>query len=250
MKFDAHEWLKEKKIYRDDYMRKMDLIQEKIKNRIVLDAGCGKGYKTNYFSKFANKIYGIEIDNKNIQKARKLYSEQNLIFIMGNIEKIPFRDSSLDIMYACWVIEHLKNPRKFIGEAYRVLKPEGILILWVPNIKSILGILTKMASMSIPIKILGWLKRKMNKNIEHYKCCYRANSVKRLDRLATNKFKKRYLEQFDSPPDIFRYHKIIFFSWFLIHRLLYKSILAWSFSSFYIEFISLKDKGTNDSNLV
>jgi len=56
MKFDAHEWLKEKKIYRDDYMRKMDLIQEKIKNRIVLDAGCGKGYKTNYFSKFANKM--------------------------------------------------------------------------------------------------------------------------------------------------------------------------------------------------
>ena len=51
-------------------------------------------------------------------------------------EKLPFDDDTFDIIYSKSFIEHLYYPEKYLEEAYRVLKPGGILITLVPDWES------------------------------------------------------------------------------------------------------------------
>jgi SAM-dependent methyltransferase len=48
-------------------------------------------------------------------------------------DDLPISDSTIDIVSSLAVIEHLRNPDKFLQEAYRVLKPGGLLYLSTPN---------------------------------------------------------------------------------------------------------------------
>lgn len=48
---------------------------------------------------------------------------------------LPFADNSFDIVFFLAVIEHLANsPRELLDEIYRILRPEGVLILDTPNL--------------------------------------------------------------------------------------------------------------------
>jgi ubiquinone/menaquinone biosynthesis C-methylase UbiE len=52
-------------------------------------------------------------------------------------EKIPFRSSIFDAVISIEVIEHLKNPWKFVEEVHRVLKKGGYFITSSPNVENI-----------------------------------------------------------------------------------------------------------------
>ena len=56
-----------------------------------------------------------------------------------NYESIPSKDKSFDVVIAGEVLEHLINPYKVVREFYRILKPNGILIVSVPNISSLVS---------------------------------------------------------------------------------------------------------------
>jgi len=57
--------------------------------------------------------------------------------IVGDAHLIPFKDNSFDVILSGEIIEHLLNPLKFIREAKRVLKPQGVFIITTPNLASI-----------------------------------------------------------------------------------------------------------------
>jgi len=50
-------------------------------------------------------------------------------------KKIPFKDSTVDLIYTCHMLEHLdQNETKiFFNESYRILKPNGIMRIVVPD---------------------------------------------------------------------------------------------------------------------
>ena len=58
-------------------------------------------------------------------------------FIHANtdVDGIPLPAESVDIIVALDVIEHLLNPEKFARECFRVLKPDGAVLVNTPNIQ-------------------------------------------------------------------------------------------------------------------
>lgn len=52
--------------------------------------------------------------------------------IVGDIHALPFADNSQDAIVCVSVLEHVENPIKASEELYRVLKPGGKLLLYVP----------------------------------------------------------------------------------------------------------------------
>lgn len=48
-------------------------------------------------------------------------------------EDWPLSDNGFKIVYASHVLEHMRDPRHFVCEAYRVLEPAGVLRVGVPN---------------------------------------------------------------------------------------------------------------------
>lgn len=68
-----------------------------------------------------------------IKDNRKFQRERNMQLSDVSISEIDKKDSSVDTIIASQVIEHLKNMSNFFLEAHRVLKPQGLLIIKMPN---------------------------------------------------------------------------------------------------------------------
>ncbi len=47
---------------------------------------------------------------------------------------LPFNDAEFETILSFETIEHLPDPRRFVRELYRVLKPRGYLVLTMPNV--------------------------------------------------------------------------------------------------------------------
>lgn len=85
------------------------------KTPLILDIGCSR-------NKTPNTV-GVDIDPT---------SEADVIHNL-NTYPYPFEENSVDQIYAKHIIEHLENPRKFIHELHRILKPGGKVFIETPH---------------------------------------------------------------------------------------------------------------------
>jgi len=101
------------------------------KSAKILDFGCGEGTRLNWIAANKKGSLGLDISQKGIELARKKYPKLN--FIKADLEKVPLKDASFDLVYSAYVLEHLSDPEKVLGEAIRLLEPNGFLLLVAPN---------------------------------------------------------------------------------------------------------------------
>lgn len=100
-----------------------------------LDLGCGTGYRTFRISQNKSvQVIGVDLSEENIKVAKKRYPLVE--FKCMNAEKLSFRNSFFDEIYAVDVLEHVKNLSKVLQEISRVLKTNGKLKIVVPGEKS------------------------------------------------------------------------------------------------------------------
>ena len=108
-------------------------------NERVLDIGCGVGTFAFHASKKGATSFGIDYSRESIQAGAKLVKNFNGAkknhFLVGDAFKLPFGNSSFDKVVAADFVEHitLKEKENFLKEIYRVLKPEGLGIIFTPN---------------------------------------------------------------------------------------------------------------------
>lgn len=113
------------------------------KNEKILDAGCGIGTLTSKIVKKSDKVYGVDIAKN------AFYSNKNLSpFSKMDLENLAFKNESFDKIVIVETLEHLINPEKAIEEFYRVLKPEGHLVITYPLINA-----NQIAKLEIALKI-------------------------------------------------------------------------------------------------
>lgn len=110
-------------------------IVKKIKPKKILDAGCGSGIYLSYFTSFAEKIYGIDSSESGCKVAKDRVKKFNNVIIkkMDLTKKLDFPDSFFDFILCSEVLEHIKNNKFTLFELKRVLKPDGFILLTVPN---------------------------------------------------------------------------------------------------------------------
>lgn len=117
----------------EDYENKVrDYIKSLIKDKIVLDAGCGTGKFLETIEKDAQKYIGIDLSNDQLIKAKSKSKKSNSIFISSNLTNIPLEDNSVDLIISSWVlgtITKLEERNKALFELKRVLKKDGIMVL-------------------------------------------------------------------------------------------------------------------------
>ncbi|TRZ48096.1 methyltransferase domain-containing protein [bacterium] len=100
-------------------------IKEFIKNKRVLDAGCGFGYGVDYLSKYAKEIIGVDLITYVVEWAKKHYRRENCQFLLSDIAHLDFPDNSFDAVCLLEVVHHTRNYREVLKEMRRVLKEGG-----------------------------------------------------------------------------------------------------------------------------
>ena len=102
----------------------------------ILDIGCNGGTFTRQIIKPNVKVVGIDIYSPFIYRANEVIGDK-IDLVVGAAEYLPFRTNLFDMVICLEVLEHSRQPLKFINEVYRVLVPGGIVIIMVPNEKSL-----------------------------------------------------------------------------------------------------------------
>jgi arsenite methyltransferase len=98
---------------------------------IVLDLGSGAGFDCFLASKKVGntgRVIGLDMTEEMITKARILAKEHgysNVEFRLGDIEKMPLEDNSVDVIISNCVINLAPDKGNVFKEAYRVLKSGG-----------------------------------------------------------------------------------------------------------------------------
>lgn len=114
---------------KDDYPQMLtELEREPFED--VLDVGCGTGAVIELLHSAypSARCTGVDLtpDMIAVAQAKAL---PNCSFVVGDAEDLPFEDGSFDAVLTSNSFHHYPHPERFFSEAYRVLKPNGRLIL-------------------------------------------------------------------------------------------------------------------------
>jgi malonyl-CoA O-methyltransferase len=102
-----------------------------VKNKKILDVGCGTGRITVRLLRRGAIVCGIDITKAMLEKAKKkvLKFKNRCELKLGSAYQIPYPDAEFDVVVCSLVISHLKNLDKVVGEMARVLKPNGEIVI-------------------------------------------------------------------------------------------------------------------------
>ena len=99
----------------------------------IVDAGCGLGHASEWLSKhYDARVTGITIVPKQVETIQKRLVKKpvkNVDFFVADYLNMPFADNSFDVVWAFESVCHANNKLPFYKEAFRVLKPGGLLVM-------------------------------------------------------------------------------------------------------------------------
>lgn len=117
-----------------------------LRNKIVLDYGCGAGndlFRLTVINK-AKKVIGIDLSYKalDIARGRLMVHGINdkrceLLCMTDSTTTLPLANNSIDFVNCTGVLQHVSHPGKILKEFYRILKKGGSGIIMVYNYQSI-----------------------------------------------------------------------------------------------------------------
>ena len=106
-------------------------IIKKNKPKKILEAGCGTG---RILAPLVDKGYKIEgFDLSKNMLAQLLKKNSKIKTKIGDIEKIPYKSNTYDLVYSITVLIHLTDFEKGFKEMYRVTKKKGLVVFDLPN---------------------------------------------------------------------------------------------------------------------
>ena len=97
------------------------------KNMKILDIGCGNGEISRAFQSLG--LCNFAIDKEESDNHYNCHCS----YLDVEKDRFDYKDNIFDFIFCKSLIEHLYKPDNFMKECYRVLKPEGVLILMTPD---------------------------------------------------------------------------------------------------------------------
>lgn len=103
------------------------------KTTVILECGIGVGNLLGLLEEWfpSTHLSGLDINFEALIQAKAKIHNPSLI--RASAEILPFPDKNFDLLISFHTIEHLPQPEQFLAEAFRVLRPHGILALATPN---------------------------------------------------------------------------------------------------------------------
>jgi len=122
-------------------LRAIKIYMARPRAKSMLDIGCGRGYTLYFLKKYFHyrEIIGTQISKPALEFARK---KLGLTIHGKDLLDINFPKNKFDIITIYHVLEHVREPERYIKTIYGLLNRDGILILEVPNYCSWTRIIT------------------------------------------------------------------------------------------------------------
>jgi SAM-dependent methyltransferase len=141
----------------------------------VLDLGCGKNFELAGYRTAQRDVWGVDF------QAHPHLSHAEWFRLLDPEGTIPFPAGHFDIVAACWVLEHVREPQHFIAEVERVLRPGEWLIALTVSGRHYVTWASRAVGL-LPEGIVHRLVRRLYKReaYDRFPAYYRLNTVRQL----------------------------------------------------------------------
>lgn len=126
------DYSEQEKSLRPTFSRFLSLLnRQQLTGGDLLEVGCGYGYLLDEAKPYFNQRVGTDFSLGAVNKA-SLYADE---IFHGGVNEIP-QGKTFDCIISVEVIEHIYDPKTFVEDLYKRLKPGGYLILATPDMGS------------------------------------------------------------------------------------------------------------------
>ncbi len=115
----------------DRFYSETEWTKEWIKDKWILDAGCGAGRFLDVVSQNDCEVVGIDISTAIEASRKNLASRKNVHFVQASIYELPFREGTFDGSYCIGVVQHTPEPAKTLQSIARTVKKGGRLAVTI-----------------------------------------------------------------------------------------------------------------------
>jgi 2-polyprenyl-3-methyl-5-hydroxy-6-metoxy-1,4-benzoquinol methylase len=109
------------------YNRSIDSFE----NNRFLDIGCATGMLISHMKSLGWKSQGVEICRESAEYG---IEKRGVDIYIGLLEEAAFPTAHFAVIHLSHLIEHVPDPKGFLGEIYRILSERGEVILTTPNV--------------------------------------------------------------------------------------------------------------------
>ncbi|MDF9826346.1 ubiquinone/menaquinone biosynthesis C-methylase UbiE/DNA-binding transcriptional ArsR family regulator [Ereboglobus sp. PH5-10] len=98
----------------------------------IADLGAGEGLVSQLLARRAERVWCIDNSPRMVEVGTELAKRNNLAnlaYKLGDIEDVPLPDASVDLAILSQALHHAQHPQKAVGEAWRILRPGGRLLV-------------------------------------------------------------------------------------------------------------------------
>ena len=106
-----------------------------VRGRDVVELGCGTAYWSAWLARRGARVVALDVSLRQLATARALQRELALSFplVQADAERPPFRDARFDLALSEYGASLWCDPRRWIPEAARLLRPGGELVFLRPT---------------------------------------------------------------------------------------------------------------------
>ena len=115
----------------DRFWQETGWSTDELKNKWVLDAGCGAGRFLDAASQSEAQLVGIDISSAIDAAQANLDGRDNVHFVQASIYELPFRKGTFDFCYCIGVIQHTPDPQQSLRSIAAMVKPEGMIAVTI-----------------------------------------------------------------------------------------------------------------------
>lgn len=108
----------------------LQLLPADMTGMAAIELGCGTAYVSCWMVRRGARVVGIDNSERQLETARRLAREHGLemTLLHGNAEQVPYPDQSFDFAISEFGAAIWCDPRVWVPEAHRLLKPGGKLV--------------------------------------------------------------------------------------------------------------------------
>ena len=197
-----------------DDVRFTKLIRDKLTpDSRILDFGAGRGKSELLdFRKHAKHIIGADIDEGIFENP---YLHEKLLISPG--EALAIESDSLDLVYACNVLEHVRDPKSFFVEVDRVLKPGGVFMAKTTNKNHYIAMVARFTPMSFH-KFYNRLRGR--EEVDTFPTAYRCNSKRQCQNaIRETSLAIKSIDFWEWRPEYLRISPLTYFAGILYERI-------------------------------
>jgi ubiquinone/menaquinone biosynthesis C-methylase UbiE len=105
------------------------------RRRRLIEVGVGVGAQTEILLRHFPELYvtGVEINDAQLAEARRFlatvpWATGRYAIVKSDATRLDFEPESFDCAFLCWILEHVSDPARVLGEVRRVLSPGAPIV--------------------------------------------------------------------------------------------------------------------------